>query len=566
METASAGFHPAFVLLLAGALLSLWAWRRWSLQRGLQVLTLALFVALLWLAGPGGRPRWPVDLFLFTDPLVAAVHTLAGRNLVGLLAVSLVFVALAALMGRVFCSHVCPLGTLFDLCDRGLAARPGSGEENRTRYRRARRAKYVALLVLLGAATTGFNLLGFADPMVIATRSASTVFYPAIMALADLGVALLRVVGGWLDWLDLAYLEGPHRPSFEGALVMAALLALLVLLGRLQARFWCRHLCPLGGLLAWVGRRAPYRRQVGEGCTSCGACARGCPAGAIHEGGDGTDRSECLVCRRCAQVCPEQAVRFAFAREGASADTAGPDLSRRAFVSSTASGLAVGAVLATGLLHPTRSRSRRSRDLIRPPGALPEPEFLSRCVRCGECLRACPTSALQLDWHRVGIEGLWAPRLDLRGAACDQDCNLCGQVCPTRSIRPLELDERRHARVGTAILLRDACLAWARDERCTVCHEQCPWGAVVFERDEQHRVDLPVVQADRCNGCGWCEDLCPVLGEAAIVVTPHGEIRLSEGSYVQACRDRGVIIEPARPPDPVFRVDDSRLPGQPEDP
>ena len=78
-------------------------------------------MALFWLASLEGRPHWPVDFFLFSDPLVALVHTLASRKVVGFLLISLAFVALAAVAGRVFCSHICPLGTLIDLSDRFLA-------------------------------------------------------------------------------------------------------------------------------------------------------------------------------------------------------------------------------------------------------------------------------------------------------------------------------------------------------------------------------------------------------------------------------------------------------------
>ncbi|MBW2258294.1 MAG: 4Fe-4S dicluster domain-containing protein [Deltaproteobacteria bacterium] len=543
-------------------LLSLWLWRRFSFQRGLQALSLTLFIALLWLAGFEGRPGWPVDFFLFSDPLVAVVHTVAGRVWVGLFGVSLAFVLLAALMGRVFCSHVCPLGTLFDLGDRFLARRPEPATENRERYRRARRAKFVFLLVILGAAFGGLNLLGFGDPIAIATRFAATVFYPAVMALVGLSVAGIHLLGDWSGSPGLAYLEAPVLPSFEGALALTGLLVLLLLLGRLQARFWCRHLCPLGALLAWVGRWAPYRRRVDGGCTHCDRCVRECPTGAIHGSGLGTDHAECIACQNCVRVCPGHAVRFGFTGGSGAKDATGADLGRRAFAGAAASGLAMGLVFRADMLHPSGFGHP---ELIRPPGAIVEPEFLSRCMSCGECLRACPTNTLQPDWFRAGLEGLWAPRMDLRHAACDQACNVCGLVCPTGSIRPLSLEERRYARVGTAVLLRDRCLPWARDEKCLVCSEQCPYGAVDLEQDEHHGVELPVVRPEKCNGCGRCEELCPVLGDAAIVVTPHEELRLAEGSYLEACRAAGVTIEPKRPPDELFRVDDSRLPGQPPD-
>jgi len=148
--------------------------------------------------------------------------------------------------------------------------------------------------------------------------------------------------------------------------------------------------------------------------------------------------------------------------------------------------------------------------------------------------------------------------MNLRHAACDQNCNLCGLVCPTESIRSLSLTERRYARVGTAIIVRDKCLPWAHDERCLVCEEQCLYKAIVFQQDKQHRFDLPIVKADKCNGCGWCEDKCPVKGDSAIVVTPHGELRLSKGSYLEECRSRGLVFEAEFEGQKQFLLDDGR--------
>lgn len=542
--SSAAGFHPALWWFMLGTALAVWAWRRFGLRRGMQVFWLNVFVVCFWLASFGGRPAWPVDFFLFSNPLIALVHTVAGRALVGILSVSLAFLLLAVLFGRVFCGHVCPLGTLFDAADR----RPGretGGAANHARLQGLRRAKFLFLLAMVVAAAAGINLLGFGDPMVLLTRFATTVAYPAVVLLEAAGLAVLRPMAEWAGWVELSYLE-PVLPSFEGAVFMMLLLVLLFVPGRFITRFWCRYLCPLGALLASLGRWAPYRRRAGEACRGCDACAANCPMGAIHPGGVKTDRSECIACLECVRTCPEKAVRFGFPANDPAVDMPGATLNRRAFVGGALGGLAAAVGLRADIRHPSGAAiplALRHGGLIRPPGALPEPQFLRRCLRCGECMRACPTNTLQPDWHRAGLEGLWAPRMHLRHGACDQECNVCGLVCPTEAIRPLPLTERRHARVGAAVLDRDRCLPWARDERCLVCQEQCPYGAIAFERDERHQFDLPVVDAAKCNGCGICEDKCPITGDSAIVVVPHGELRLATGSYVDACRSRGLTFE-----------------------
>ena len=533
-------FHPAFVLFALGLAIAGLCWWRVGFRRAAQVFSIDLFVTLFWLASYTGRPGWPVDLFLFSDPLVALVHTMASRTLVPLLLVSLVFLALAVLMGRVFCSHVCPLGVLFDLSDPWLGSKPGA-RTNRENYRRLRRVKYSVLLVLLGSAAAGFNLLGLADPLVIFTRFAAVIFVPATLAAEDLGLDLLRPLAGWLDWTGLAY-EEIYLPSFEGAMGMIALGALLLLLSRMQPRFWCRHLCPLGALLAVAGHRAPYRRRVGQTCNGCDDCTRKCPTGAIHPSGGATDPHECIACQTCVRVCPEDAVRFAFKGRDSTPDPAGPLLSRRGFAVGLAGGVAVGLGLRIDSDHPALGEQPpwvRPARLIRPPGALPEPEFLARCLRCGECMRSCLTNTLQPDWYRAGVEGLWAPHMNLRHTCCEHSCNVCGQVCPTEAIRPLSLVEKQHAKVGTAVIRRQTCIAWAEDRRCQICDEICPYNAIYVHREPGHKVGLPVVDPTRCTGCGACEEKCPVKGEADIVVVPHSEFRLAQGSYVAEAGARG---------------------------
>ena len=564
MNEHALGIHPGWIFLVGGVALACWIWRKKGFQRGAQVLSMVLFTFLFWLAAFGGEPTWPVGFFLFSDPLVGLVHALLSHLFLPLLGVSLLFVALALAMGRVFCSHVCPLGALFDFSD-GYLGKRQKAKDNRERFKKARQMKFVFLAAILAAALAGFNLLGYGDPLVIFTRFAATLFYPALSALADVGLLVLRPLAARGGWVELAYLE-VILPAFEGALPMLGLLVGLLLLSRFQPRFWCRHLCPLGALLGLVGRWAPYRRRVDASCNRCQRCVKDCPTGAIGEDGTTTDRSECITCLSCVRVCPQNSVTFGFQKADAAVDLRGVQLSRRMFLGGAAGGLGAGLAMRVDVLHPSNAflpLPLRHQGLIRPPGALPEPAFLERCLRCGECLRACLTNTLQPDWHRAGLEGLWAPRMNLRHAACEQGCNVCGQVCPTQAIRPLSLAEKQHAKVGTAVVIRDRCLPWSQDRRCLICDEQCPYNAIVFQHDATHRMGLPVVNADKCNGCGQCEDKCPVIGEAAILVVPQGELRLLQGSYVAEARNLGLVFEAKGGVQDQFRDDSEPAPASP---
>jgi formate hydrogenlyase subunit 6/NADH:ubiquinone oxidoreductase subunit I len=144
--------------------------------------------------------------------------------------------------------------------------------------------------------------------------------------------------------------------------------------------------------------------------------------------------------------------------------------------------------------------------------------------------------------------------MELRLAPCDQNCNVCGKVCPTQAIRSVSLEEKTNAKVGTAILRKEMCLVWAENKLCLICDEICPYNAIVFRPVEGYR--RPVVIASKCNGCGFCEQRCPVRGESAIVVVPNGEIRLKEGSYIKETKKFQLEFKP-EPGDDKFLLEDS---------
>jgi MauM/NapG family ferredoxin protein len=182
-------------------------------------------------------------------------------------------------------------------------------------------------------------------------------------------------------------------------------------------------------------------------------------------------------------------------------------------------------------------------ELIRPPGAFPEADFLTRCVRCGECMKACATNTLQPVWLKAGLEGIFSPVIVPRLAACAVNCNVCGQVCPTGAIRNLSILEKKYAKVGTAWIARQNCLVWEQDRKCLVCDEVCPYNAISFQPVQGLRNAAPVVIENKCSGCGWCENKCPVQGGSAIRVNIIGEIRLASGSYIEKAREYGLSFK-----------------------
>ncbi len=501
-------------------------WRGWVLVRRLtQLFFLLLFLILFLQATYHGEDRlsWPVDLFFRFDPLILVEHGLATGTIVPRLLLSLLFVGLTLVVGRFFCGWVCPLGTTLDGCRRLLRR---SQPDGATVFK-LRRVKYYLLFFLLGAALFQVKLAGLFDPLSLLFRTVATVLYPALSYGLEESFAKAYELGPPLTYVSepvYGYLKDTILPFRKPVFLLPSLTLILfvtiIVLERVAPRFWCRTLCPLGALYGLLARFAWLRKRPMKLCPDCGDCQPVCKMGAIHAQEVPRHQSaECILCLDCQEHCPHQRVAFRF---GGQDRRPGLDLGRRQVITAAAAGVVAVPFLRLGsLVH------RPDEFLIRPPGVESEAAFLSQCIRCGLCLKVCPTGGLQpLGWEQ-GLDGLYTSRLVPRLGYCEYNCTLCSQVCPTGAIPPLQLEVKQASPLGTAFINRSRCIPYTEGRDCLVCEEHCPTApkAIAYYHAEvadlhgkKVMVKLPVVDPDQCIGCGICENKCPVGGDAAIRV------------------------------------------------
>ncbi|MCP4641819.1 MAG: 4Fe-4S dicluster domain-containing protein [bacterium] len=244
----------------------------------------------------------------------------------------------------------------------------------------------------------------------------------------------------------------PHAPLSLSQAVYAAGFGLIVALSLAFPLLWCKRLCPLGATQDLIADACSLFRSRGVEKNPANQPVRGMP------------------------------------------------LARRAFA-----GVGVGAVASMAFDKLPRAAAATP---LRPPGTVDETTLATLCVRCGNCVRSCPTSIIQPDLRPSDVTAILTPIIRFDGNHCLETCRACGTNCPTGAIAALPLAEKNARKIGLATIDEDACLL-ALERDCSACAIICPHGAVTEEFSKETYTTMVRIDADACNGCGACIDVCP---------------------------------------------------------
>ncbi|MFQ5952195.1 MAG: 4Fe-4S dicluster domain-containing protein [Candidatus Omnitrophota bacterium] len=465
-----------------------------------------------------------------TNPLIMFITSISERIVLPGIVFAFAMIFLTLVLGRFFCGWVCPLGTMID----------GTGALRREKFRpipnkvnrKIRKIKFYILGIIALIALAGVQVAWILDPMVIMARFVSLNLIPTVTLFLDKFFAMLiRDFGLYGPVFDLyqalkSSFLGVRVYYFASSPIIFLFFVLVISTALIMPRFWCRAVCPLGAVYTLTARFAVLRRVVKK-CRHCPVCISACRTGAIL---DDTSyvKGECILCMDCVYGCPQNATKFSWpgAKEPKEKEEKSGGISRKDFVF-----LILSSIFLLGFKWRKILRKGETiGNVIRPPAALKEKDFLDRCIRCGNCMKVCPTNGLQPVMLQAGLEAIWTPHLVPEIGQCEYYCTLCGNVCPTGAITKVTPKQKLSVKLGIAKVDRPICIAWEDKQECLVCEEHCPVAGkaikVVTENFRGRIVKKPVVDPKLCVGCGICQNKCPVRPIRAIRVSPQGADRV----------------------------------------
>ena len=464
-------------------------------------------------------------LLLFCDrsensELALSLSWLAGVQLVpavlaGSLATAGVILAATLLLGRAYCSVVCPLGILQDV----LAS---LRQKRRYAYRKGRPVlRAFFLCVFLAGIALGIPVVhGLLEPYSAFGRMAASIGEP-VSVLAHNGME-------WLTRKIDSPALAPQPLVFHGWAPLLAALATLAVIAFLVMRYgriWCNTFCPVGTALGLLSRHALIRPRIDVNrCVHCGTCAAICKAGCIDATSANVDASRCVACCNCVDVCAKNALRFLPGKAAPPVDRGGRRVALAGLTTLLVSPLerALAANVREEQDIPAlRHKKRRTHAVpVLPPGAMGVRHFFSLCTGCQLCVTACPHDVLR---SRDQGTGLLQPAMSFEYGFCHLKCVACGKVCPAGAITALRPEEKSSIQVGRAVIHPDVCVVTTDKVVCTACQRMCPAGAISLVGMEE--LKHPAVDAEKCTGCGACEYICPARPLSAIRIEGNLEHR-----------------------------------------
>lgn len=432
----------------------------------------------------------------------------------------LFLVALTLVFGRVYCSAICPLGVFQDI----VAWFGKRGKKLPYAYSPAKSwLRYGVLGLFIIAMTAGIGaFVALLDPYAAYGRIANNLFAPLYQWGNNVAAYFAERAGSYAFYSVDVWMKS--LPTF---IIAAVSLAAILVLAWRNGRTYCNTICPVGTVLGFISHFSLLKPAIDtDKCVGCGLCARHCKAACIDAKAHKIDYSRCVACMDCLGHCSRHAIRYGLKRKQKEpvppADTA-----RRSFLTASAVFAATGLLKAQekkvdgglAVIEDKKIPERATR--ITPPGSIGLDHFARHCTGCQLCVSACPNQVLRPSGNLLT---LMQPEMSYERGYCRPECTKCSEACPAGAILPLSPADKAATQIGHAVWVKENCVPLTDGVDCGNCARHCPAGAIQMVASDPDLPDspkIPVVDTERCIGCGACENLCPARPFSAIYVEGH---------------------------------------------
>ena len=440
--------------------------------------------------------------------------------------VVLFLIVLTLVAGRVYCSVICPLGVFQDVVSWINGQR--KKKKFRFSYSPARSWLRYGVLALFVVALIGGigSVVALLAPYSSYGRIASNLFAP----LYGWGNNLLALLAERMD--SYAFYEtNVWMKSLPTFLIAAFTFIIISLLAWRNGRTYCNTICPVGTVLGFLSRFSLFRVSIDAAkCKECSLCSRKCKAACIDFKHHTIDHSRCVTCLDCLDTCKHDAIHYTSRLKKAPAPATpeeGKGESRRGFLSAV-SLLATTSLLKAqekkvdgGLAVIEEKKAPKRTTPIVPAGALSARNFAQHCTACQLCVSVCPNEVLRPS---TDLKKLMQPEMSYERGYCRPECTKCAEVCPAGAIHPISRADKSSIQIGHAVWIKANCVPLTDGVECGNCARHCPSGAIQMvpsDRNDPESVKIPIINEERCIGCGACEALCPARPFSAIYVEGH---------------------------------------------
>ena len=432
-------------------------------------------------------------------------------------------VLLTLLMGRIYCSVICPLGVMQDIF--GWFGK--KAKKNRYSYSKSMNIlRYVMLGVLVVALVAGFgSIAALIAPYSAYGRIASNLLAPVYQWGNNLLAAWAENADSYAFYSVDVWMKG----GITLVVAVVTLVALFVLAFK-NGRTYCNTICPVGTVLGFLSRFSYLKPVIDTSkCNGCGLCARNCKAACIDSKNHAIDYSRCVVCLDCIDKCRQGAIKYVPRAKAAQSAPSGAsaDKGRRAFITATAVMAGTGIAKAQKLKMDGGFATIEDKQIpnrktpITPPGSLSAKNMAQHCTACQLCVSVCPNQVLRPS---SDLSNFMQPETSYERGFCRPECTKCSEVCPTGAIKPITKEEKTAVQIGHAVWVTENCIVNTDGQKCGNCARHCPTGAIQMvpkDANDPKSLQIPVVNTERCIGCGACENLCPSRPFSAIYVEGH---------------------------------------------